>query len=169
MTPTEKAYHILGSQTDATRKQVARVAAQVGRLKNAKQSGRHGTLTKAQKTAAGQVAAALKRLENALKNSADDIRLGFPLDKIDFERWHTRAKAASNKELCKQNPPDQAKLYAARNAAQLLIAHGRPLPLTRKGPFCQLAAILFGRQGEDFLHHCRAVVMDLKRSLDRPG
>jgi hypothetical protein len=139
----------------------------VCRLKHAKASGRYGTLTKPQKEAADRFATALHRLEIARKSEdlADDVRLGFPLDEIDFERWRARAKAAACTKLDGTNPnkPNAAKLYAAEAALRLLEAAGQDTPLTRKGPFCRLAAILYGDPRVAFLHHCRAVKADRHR------
>ena len=128
-------------------------------------SGRYGTLTKGQKIAARQFAKALKNLESALK-SADlsmDLRLGFPMDGIDFKEWQARAEEAAKTPLRATGPTNPAKNIAAQKAAQLLEAARIPVSSTRGGKFCKLAAILFGDPEADLFYQCRKVIADRNR------
>src|SRR6266567_6369923 len=132
----------------------------VARQKTWKQSGRYGTWTKAQKRAAGRVAAALRRLEAVLKDPDLEkyVRDSFPLDEIDFERWTTYCQKASETPLPKTWLRDPARREAAKQAARLLKQHDIPLRVTRRGKFCRLAALLYcGDEKADLFYDCRLV------------
>ena len=80
-----------------------------------------------------------------------------PLDGIDFERLRRRPEAAAYKKLGQPKREEPAKRNAAHKAAMLLLmVHGPPLAVTRKGRFDRLAATLYGR-GISLFEHCRAV------------
>jgi hypothetical protein len=171
MTLLEQALRILGDEArnnKATVRGIKIVRNHVERLKEWRTSGLYGTRTKDQKKAAQQVAAALRKLKGSLKRCASILVGGFPLDDYDFEKWIKRADEAGTAEIPKQNPKDQASLYAARAALAFLRDYRLPTPLTNKGRWCRLAAILYGEPDAHFLHHCRRVA-DLDRAANRPG
>lgn len=156
----DQALRLLGDEARNNRRTaqgIIIVLGHVARLKEARTSGRYGTSTERHKKAARQVAAALRKLQRSLKDCADDLRVDFTFDKYDFEKWITRADEAGIARVPKQNPKDQAKLYAAEAALRLLQKHNLSAPITRKGKWCGLAAILYGEPGVDFRHHCRKV------------
>ena len=145
------------------------------------------TSTKVQKAAAEDLEQALHRLERALKNPnlADDLRDAVPVEVVDWEQWdedvaearsrylstvkqwRERAAEARNRDLSWLGKSgNSAKKNAARYAARLLIAHNIPLTLSRRGSWCQLAALLYGEPKADFLHHCREAKADLQAKAD---
>lgn len=144
------------------------------RHKNWKRSGDFGIQTKIQKKAVQRLATKLWQAAIALKdpNLPLDVQLlfehdsevdaGFRFSVEDLERTHAVIAAKANKPLKPPTRADEAKRYAAEEAAQLLVAHGLPLNVTRKGKFCRLAAVLYGEPDADLFWHCRAVAKGAK-------
>src|SRR5262245_27095189 len=132
---------------------------QARNIKAAKENGRYGVVTAAQKKAAKDFAGALHKLatirgsksfvDMALKDDQGWTREdaeGFPLTANELKRWAAQYTAASE---CPLTPKEfravnQAKYEAARCAAELLEKHGIALTLSRRSKFCTLAAVLSG-------------------------
>ena len=110
-------------------------------------------------------ARALRRLQVAIKSPHldDFIRLDFPLDEVQFEKWIERCEAEATVALGTPKRSSVAQKVAARMAARLLLKHGQPLTTTRHGVWCHLASVLYGEE-LDFYGHCRAVKKDLTRA-----
>jgi hypothetical protein len=124
---------------------------------------------KSAKKATQRLAVALRRTVLALKdpNLPLEVRLlfgfdfergsGVRFDVEDLQRKQAATAVIANTALKPPTRTDPVKRYAAHAAAVLLVAHGRPLNLTRKGAFCKLAAILYSDPKADLFRHCHAV------------
>src|SRR5258708_15437881 len=114
----------------------------IERQKNAKSSGRYGTLTKEQKKAAKQAFLALRKLEIALasKDLAHNLRLRLnedplfvwaPDENLSFAEWRKRLERAANKPLGKPTPSKPARRCEAGAVPQALEKALRPEPTMR--------------------------------------
>jgi hypothetical protein len=137
---------------------------------------------KTQQKAAAGVAIALKRLRRALYGPVHHPHLDwyickcFPLTKSDIEKWYEicEAIAAAKKPnpaatkkagAVPDNPNRPAKYEAAHAAAYVLEGLGVVPPKSRQknrdleqGPYCRLAAVLYGNEAEPMFEQCRAVL-----------
>jgi hypothetical protein len=151
----DRAMAIIGETAD--RKMVERAVKSaseyVGRAKNAKQSGRYGTLTEAHKKAARRLA---RRLEGVLRDRrlADDLRL-------EAHALWWKAEAVAVKKLSPSSRPMKADhIEAAKAAYHLLKRHGLPVTVSRRkgrDRFCRLAALLWGDEHANLYNACRMV------------
>ena len=147
---------LLGDGSDAARRDVELAMRSVERQRPWKKSGIFGTWTKDQKIAARQLATALGNLQKKLNNPdlAEYEFSDFPLDRHDFAHWIARAEAAANKPLSRTDPEDVAGRRAALEALRILTKRGLKASLTRKGVFCRLAAIIYGKPAKDMMTFC---------------
>ena len=150
-----EALALLGDESDAARREVEWAMRSVARQRTWKKSGLYGTQIKFQKVAAKQLAGALGKLQKQLDNPdlAKYEFIDFPLDRHEFAHWIARAEAAANKPLSRTDPEDVAG-HAAARAALRLLKRGLGAPLTRKGPFCRLAAFILGKPNKDMMTFC---------------
>jgi hypothetical protein len=178
MTFTEQALRILGNETRSSRETVRwinRVMAAIAREKEAG-SGIYGRRTKEHIAAAQESASLLNKLQNALKRCAVVDVIGFPLNIDDdrhnpndirnFKTWSKHFAQVGKAKIPRKNLKDHAKLLAAKAAFDLLEKQKLEAPLTRKGRWCRLAAILYGEPTTDFFHHCREVKRGLRTVAD---
>jgi hypothetical protein len=157
----DKAMEIIGPSADQD--VVARAVVQTrGYVKRSSKSliksGRYGAVTKEHKKAARRVAAALHRLQSALRDT-DLVRCD-DLQDDDLERWRQSYETAALKPGVSKayRAFDQAKHVAAEGAAALLQKHNVPLLIGRASQFVRLAALLYeGRERADLRTVCRQV------------
>lgn len=161
----DQALTILGAQARSDARIRRRITADmrfIRRLKNWKASGKYGVRTKTQKEAAQKLEVALKRLQDAIENPDLPIDLRPQrFDKTDLDFLRNRALEVAYSDMV-PDASSPAKRFAAEAAAKLLSAQGLPVRATRRGPFCRLAAILYGDPSADLFHHCRQVRTDTK-------
>lgn len=137
-----------------------RFAPNFAAVKRAMQSGRYGTVTKKQKTAAARIARTLRVLQAQLNCSdLSASRSDFPLDDDDLEFLRRKYQAAAATELLPSQlrAVDHAKRKAAEHAKRLLEKHGLPVTILRNGKFVRLASLLYGDESANLFHICRQV------------
>jgi hypothetical protein len=121
-------------------------------------SGYYGEVTTNHKKAAQRMAAALRRLQHALRDS-NLVRRYDDLREDELERWRQRYQEAALKPGLSRayRALNHAQYVAAKGAAALLQKHHLPLFIGRNSQFVKLAGLLFGREGADMRVVCRKV------------
>ena len=132
--------------------------------------------SKSQKQFAKQYGLALRKVIVMTNNAPTDFRAPSPLpvsvpqlgiDKewFDHERLlrhlkvlHLICEGWERSKLKKPRPDAYEKRLAAEAALHLLKLHKIGPTTTKTGAFCKLTAVLYGDQGDDLQHHCRAAL-----------
>jgi hypothetical protein len=136
-----------------------------------------------QKLFAKQYGAALRKVIGMTENVSTDFRV-LPLLRVSapqlgidnelFDHGHLVrhlkllndiAESWENPKLGKPKPSADEKQLAAKVALHLLKKHDIGPTTTKTGAFCKLAAALYGDNGADLQHHCRALL----RGSANPG
>lgn len=113
--------------------------------------------TKRAKRAAGRLAAALRRVEDAAKSQDLDTSISlFPRETIS--KWKRHCEKLAKTLPRKPAPNADAKRLAAAYALNLLRKYDKHVATTKGSNFCRLAALLYGDPKADLQHQCRAVL-----------
>jgi hypothetical protein len=104
--------------------------------------------------------AALRRVQAAHNALPPQVKF-YAFRDPDFKRQIEACDRLLAKPSVPKTPTKQR--LAATEARALLIHYGRPVATTRRGKWCQLAAILYGDQSANFYHHCCEVMKGRNR------
>jgi hypothetical protein len=132
--------------------------------------------SKSQKHFAKQYSLALRKVIAMTRTAPTDFRalpsfhisaphLGIDKERFDHEHLLRHLKLLNaicesweKSKLGKPKPDAYEKRLAAEAALHLLKLHKIGPTTTKTGAFCKLAAVLYGDQGDDLQHHCRAAL-----------
>ncbi len=132
--------------------------------------------SKSQKQFAKQYGLALRKVIIMTRKAPTDFRAPFPLlvsapqlgiDKERFDHEHLLRHLKLLQAICesweksklgKPKPDAYEKRLAAEAALHLLKLHDIDPTTTKTGPFCKLAAALYGDKSDDFQYHCRTAL-----------
>ena len=144
--------------------------------------------SKSQKQFAKQYSLALRKVIIMTRNAPLDLRAPFPLlvsapqlgiDNERFDHEHLLRHLKLLQAICesweksklgKPKPDAYEKRLAAEAALHLLKLHDIDPTTTKTGPFCKLAAALYGDKGDDLQYHCRTALGRAQiRAKNSPG
>jgi len=144
--------------------------------------------SKNRKQLAKQYGLALRKVIIMTRNAPTDLRAPSPLpvsapqlgiDKEWFDHEHLLrhlkllhliCEGWEKSKLGKPKPDAYEKRLAAEAALHLLNLHDIDSTTTKTGPFCKLAAALYGDKSDDLQYHCRTALGRAQiRAKNNPG